>query len=117
MPPAVAGLTLKRHSFAATPKQKVVAATGVPGTAVDLPAFLAGPEAAVRKVRGDAEKARTTLAHLVTNLQTLLPPAAAALAAVENAENGPQIAAADGFDVGRARELVDSLAKLLQGLK
>jgi hypothetical protein len=136
MPPVVADLDLKRfsgkpnftaadadaqrqrkHSFLPQKKARVLAATGVPDTAVDLPAFLKGPEATVRAVRNDAEKARTTLAQLVTTLQTQLPPAAAALQAVEDAEGGPEIAKAEGFNTQAARSLVDSLTRLLQGLK
>lgn len=136
MPPAIADLDLKRfsekptfagvdadaqrqrkHSFLPQKKTRVLAATGVPFTAVDLPAFLKGPEATVRAVRHDADKARTTLAHLVTTLQVQLPPAAAALQAVEDAEGGPEIAKGEGFDTQAARSLVDNLTRLLQGLK
>lgn len=136
MPPAVAALDLKRlpgkptftkadadaqrplrHSFLPRKKARVMAATGVPDTAADLPSFLKGPEATVRAVRHDAEKARNALAQLVTTLQTQLPPAAAALQAVEDAEGGPEIAKSEGFDAQAARSLVDNLTRLLQALK
>lgn len=131
MPAAVADLKLtrrqpaaregsapvRRHSFLPKSVKRVTAATGVPDAPAELPSFLQGPEAGVRAVRHDAEKARTALAQLLTTVQTQLPGAAAALQAVEDAPDGPEIAKTEGFDVSKARSLVDSLTRLLQGLK
>jgi len=130
MPSAVANLNLKRqpkpgargsvpgagrHRFApgAAP-QRVAAGTGVPGTTADLPGFLRGPDPEVRECRRAAETARRALAQLITTLQTQLPAAAAAVAAVEASA---EIAKSEGFDVVKARELVTQLTSVLKALQ
>jgi hypothetical protein len=117
MPEQVASTTLKRHSFVKGPGFKVTAAVGVPGTSGEIPEFLKGPDLAVRAVRHGAEEARKALAQLLATLQVKLPEAAAKLKAVEDVEGGVEIAAGEGFDAVKARELVDKLTGLLQGLK
>lgn len=116
MPAQVADTTLRRHSFVKG-NLKVPAVAGVPGTSGEIPEFLKGPDLAVRAVRHGAEEARKALAQVLTTLQVKLPEAAGKLKAVEDVEGGAEIAAGEGFDVVKARELVDKLAGLLQGLK